>query len=75
MNIILDQAPLFYDINFTLFCMITVFGVSFVRCERCNFTNNSGINSRDEYGAAVAIYLVNQFGRREAAPSSQFIDW
>lgn len=55
--------------------MIAVFGVSFVRCKRCNFTNNRGVNSRDEYGAAVAMYLVNQFGRREAAPNSEFIDW
>ena len=52
-----------------------VFGVSFVRCDRCNFTNNVGINSRDEYGAAVGIYLVNQFGSRESAPRYEFTDW
>ena len=52
-----------------------VFGVSYVRCDKCNFTNNLGINSRDEYGAAVGIYLVNQFGSRESAPRYEFTDW
>lgn len=51
------------------------FGVSFVQCKQCNFTNNRGIDSRDEYGAAVAIYLVNQFRSRESAPRYEFIDW
>ena len=54
---------------------LLVFGVSLVRCERCNFTNNRGINTTDGYGAAVGIYLVNQFGSIESAPRYEFIDW
>ena len=37
--------------------------------------NNLGINSTVEYGAAVGVYLVNQFGSIESAPRSEFIDW
>ena len=50
-------------------------GVSFVRCERCSFVDNRGINSIDEFGAAVAIYQFNYFGGRESAPKYEFIDW
>ena len=33
----------------------TNISVSFVHCERCSFCNNCGVNSADEYGAAVII--------------------
>lgn len=56
------------------FCSVA-FGVSYVRSDRCNFTNNLGINSTDEYGAAIGIYQVNQFGSRESAPRYEFTDW
>lgn len=54
---------------------VAVFGVSFVRCERCNFTENHGTNTNDEFGAAIGIYLVNQFGSKEAVPRNEFNDW
>lgn len=49
--------------------------MSFIRCERCNFTENQSINSTDEYGAAVGIYLGNQFGSRESTQAYEFTDW
>ena len=50
-------------------------GVSYVRCERCNFTGNSGLNSSDEYGAAVALKRIVPFENRENIPKYDFIDW
>ena len=56
--------------------MFTAFiGVSFVRCEQCSFTNNHGVNSTNEYGAAVIIYQFNNFGGRESTSRYEFIDW
>ena len=50
-------------------------GVSFFRCEHCFFAENRGNNTRDEYGAAIAIYRVNHFENRDAVPRYEFIDW
>lgn len=52
----------------------TVFGVSFVKFDNCRFIQNHGLGTRDEYGAAIGIYLVNQFRNREA-PQYEVIDW
>ena len=49
--------------------------MSFFQCKRCYFAKNHGNNTRDEYGAAVAIYRVNQFENRDAVPRYEFIDW
>ena len=66
-----------YDRQYTsdsIFFLV-VFGVSFVRCERCNFTKNHGSDTKDEFGAAIGTYLVNQFSNKEAVPRNEFIDW
>ena len=55
-------------------CTYTVFGVSFIKFERCQFIGNHGVNTRKEYGAAIWIFLVNQFRNREA-PRYELIDW
>lgn len=50
-------------------------GVSFLQCKSCYFAENRGNNTSDEYGAAVAIYRVNQFENRDAMPRYEFSDW
>ena len=50
-------------------------GVSSAQCKRCYFAKNRGNNTRDEYGAAIAIYRVNQFENRDTVPRYKFINW
>jgi hypothetical protein len=49
--------------------------VSFAQCKHCYFAENRGNNTRDEFGAAIAIYRVNQFENRDTVPRYEFIDW
>ena len=64
-----------YTSNSLSIFFLVVFGVSFVRCEQCNFTKNYGTDTKDEFGAAIGMYLVNQFSNKEAVPKNEFIDW
>ena len=50
-------------------------GVSFTQCKRCYLAKNHGNNTRDEYGAAIAIYRVNQFENGDVVTRYEFIDW
>lgn len=48
---------------------------NYFKFDRCNFTGNKGIGSRDEFGAAIGVALFTIFEQRVTAVRHDVIDW
>ena len=54
---------------------LAVFGVSFFKLERCNFSSNRGVGSVNDYGSALGVWLVNNIREKASLPQYQIVDW
>lgn len=45
------------------------------RLERCVFSNNHGLNTENDYGAAIVISLLTIFRQRITLPRHEIVDW
>ena len=46
-----------------------------MKMERCYFTGNRGVNTRKDYGGAVALSLLSLLRQKETLPRHEIVDW
>ena len=46
-----------------------------MKMERCYFTGNRGVSTRNDYGGAVALSLLSLLREKETLPQHEIVDW
>lgn len=62
-------------LRYNLSTNLAVDGFSFFKLERCNFSKNIGVGSVDDYGSALATWLVSNLRDKQSIPQNEVTDW